>query len=180
MKNKKILAGVIAVILIIAIIVGVILFQNKQNEENAKSTLTDFVELINNKNYEAMYEKVITNMSKEDFITRNKNIYEGIDSENVKVEINELDKQENGYLITYNETMYTSAGEVQFDNEIFVEKNDKEYKMEWNSSFIFPQLGTSQKVRISTIKAKRGDILDRNNKKLATDGKILSVGIVPR
>lgn len=72
------------------------------------------------------------------------------------------------------------AGEVQFDNKATIQKENKEYKLKWSSSFIFPQLGESQKVRISTIKAKRGDILDRNNMKLATDGTILSVGIVPR
>ena len=72
------------------------------------------------------------------------------------------------------------AGEIQFDNHVEIEKEEEQYKLKWSSSFIFPQLADNQKVRISTIKAKRGDILDRNNVKLATDGTILSVGIVPR
>ena len=87
MKNKKVLIGVISVLIILAIIVAIVLI-NKQNEEKIKQTLTDFIGLINEKNYEAMYEKVASmNMSKEDFITRNKNIYEGIDAANLKVEI---------------------------------------------------------------------------------------------
>ena len=180
MKNKKVLIGVISVLVILAIIVAIVLV-NKQNEEKIKQTLTDFIGLINEKNYEAMYEKVASmNMSKEDFITRNKNIYEGIDAANLKVEINNLEKKENDYKIDYHEVMFTSAGEIQFDNTVILEKENQEYKIKWDSSFIFPQLGDNQKVRISTIKAKRGDILDRNNQILATDGTVLSTGIVPR
>ena len=181
MKSKKIIIPIIAIILIISIVVIFINIQNKQKEEKIKSVLTDFIGLINEKKYEEMYEKVeISNeMNKEDFIARNKNIYEGIESQNIKVEITNLEKVENNYKIDYHETMYTGAGEVQFDNNIVVIEKNKEYKIKWSSSFIFPQLGESQKVRISTIKAKRGDILDRNNVKLATEGTILSVGIVP-
>ena len=128
-----------------------------------------------------MYNRIETiNMSKEDFITRNKNIYEGIDSSNIKVEISEIEQKSNEYHLIYLEKMYTAAGEVKFSNNVTIIKNNKDYKLKWSSQFIYPQLGDNQKVRISSIKAKRGDILDRNGQKLATDGTILSVGIVPR
>ena len=75
MKNKKIIFGIIAVVVIILIVVSVIWIQNKQTEEKVKQTLTEFITLINDKNYEEMYNKVASmNMSKEDFIARNKNI----------------------------------------------------------------------------------------------------------
>ena len=180
MKNKKIIIGMIVVIFI-AIVAGIsIVIINKQEQEKAKQTLTEFVEKINEKDYEAMYEKVTsTNMNKEDFITRNKNIYEGIDSSDIKIEIQKIEKQNTNYQINYHEKMFTAAGEVEFDNTVVIEKENGVNKLKWSSSFIFPQLGDNQKVRISTIKAKRGDILDRNDTKLATDGTILSVGIVP-
>ena len=44
---------------------------------------------------------------------------------------------------------------------------------------IFPQLRSTDKVRVSTISAKRGEILDRNGEKLAQNGTISTVGIVP-
>lgn len=172
--------GIIAVILVIVVTIAVVIILNKQKEEKIKQTLISFVEAINERNYDAMYEKVASmNMSKEDFINRNKNIYEGIDSSNIKMEINKIEKQDSEYQIYYHEKMYTAAGEVEFDNKIMAGKENGEYKLKWSSNFIFPQLEDNQKVRISTIKAKRGDILDRNNEKLATDGTILSVGIVP-
>lgn len=180
MKNKKVMIGIIAVILVIVVTIAVVIILNKQKEEKIKQTLTSFVEAINERNYDAMYEKVASmNMNKEDFINRNKNIYEGIDSSNIKMEINKIEKQDSEYQIYYHEKMYTAAGEVEFDNKIMAGKENGEYKLKWSSNFIFPQLEDNQKVRISTIKAKRGDILDRNNEKLATDGTILSVGIVP-
>ena len=175
MKKKKIIFGIVAIIVIILIIVGIILIQNKKEEEKVKQTLTEFISLINEKNYEEMYNKVSNmDMSKEDFITRNKNIYEGIESQNIKVENITLEKQEDKYLVNYHENMFTGAGEVEFDNQVQIEKQEKEYKLKWSSEFIFPQLADNQKVRISTIKAKRGEIIDRNNVKLASNGTILS------
>ena len=76
--------------------------------------------------------------------------------------------------------MYTSAGEIKFNNVAQIEKENKEYKLEWSSQMIFPELGVTDKVRVSTLTAERGKILDRNGNALAQDGKIASVGIVPR
>ena len=180
MKNKKVVIGLVVIILVMVATIAIWFVINKQTEEKVKQILTDFVGEINAKNYDAMYEKVVSmNMSKEDFVNRNKNIYEGIDSSDIKVEINEIEKQEEGYQASYHEKMYTAAGEVEFNNKVMIQKENGEYKLKWSSGFIFPQLGDNQKVRISTIKAKRGDILDRNDEKLATDGTILSAGIVP-
>ena len=180
LKNKKIKLAIILVVLVVIGIGMTVWLIHRQNEEKIKQTLIHFIEEINQKNYEAMYQKVTAiNMSQEDFMAKNKNIYEGIDSSNITVEISKIEKQNEEYQIAYHEKMYTAAGEVEFDNTVIVVKDKGENKLKWSPSFIFPQLGENEKVRISAIKAKRGDILDRNDKKLATDGMILSVGIVP-
>ena len=168
MKNKKVTIGII--IIVLAIMIGIITFilLNKQTEKQANQTLEEYISFINEKNYEAMYEKVASmNMSKEDFIKRNQNIYEGIDSENIKVEIEKIQKENKTYKVSYHEKMVTSAGEVEFDNIATLKKEKKEIKIEWTSNLIFPQLGETDKVRVSTIKAKRGSILDRNGEILA-------------
>ena len=181
MKNKKVLIGVIltVVIIVIAVIATVIFISNKE-QEDVKTFFSDYFNLINDKNYEELYSKVASmNMSKEDFVARNENIYEGIDSSNIRISVNNVEKTDEGYNISYHEKMYTSVGLVEFDNKANVVKEEKELKIKWSSSLIFPQLGESDKVRVSTIKAKRGSILDRNDIPLAKDGKIASVGIVP-
>ena len=180
MKNKKVTIGIIIIVLAIMIGIITLILLNKQAEKQAKQTLEEYISFINEKNYEAMYEKVASmNMSKEDFIKRNKNIYEGIDSSDIKIEITEIKKEAKSYQIYYNEKLFTSAGKVEFSNRADVVKENKEYKIQWSSKLIFPELGENDKVRVSTIKAKRGSILDRNNLPLAQDGKISSVGIVP-
>lgn len=180
MKNKKLICISIIIILVLGIIALIAINNSKKQkaENEVKQVLIDFVNNINDRNFESMYEKVnLSNINKEEFITRNKNIYDGIDSSNIEIKISNIEKKDSDYKIYYHEKMLTSAGEVEFDNTVEI---TQENKIKWSSKFIFPQLKDNEKIRISTIKAKRGDILDRNNNKLATDGKILSAGIVPK
>lgn len=94
--NKKIIYMCVSIILIIGIAWMVIVYVNK-NSSQAKDGLNEYIELLNKKDYEAMYE-MISNESKEkyskdDFILRNKNIYNGIEASNIKVEINNNQKK---------------------------------------------------------------------------------------
>ena len=180
MEKKKVLIGVIVlVIIVVAIILGVVIIQNNEKDK-VKDLVTEYFSLVNDKNYDELYSKVASmNMSKDDFIARNKNIYEGIDCANIEINIKNVEKTDKGYNVTYNQKFFTSAGEVEFENTANVVKEDKELKLKWDSHIIFPQLNDDEKVRVSTIKAKRGSILDRNDIALAEDGNIASVGIVP-
>ena len=180
MEKKKVLIGVIVlVIIVVAIILGVVIIQNNEKDK-VKDLVTEYFSLVNDKNYDELYSKVASmNMSKDDFIARNKNIYEGVDCANIEINIKNVEKANKGYDVTYNEKFFTSAGEVEFENIANVVKENKELKLKWDSHIIFPQLNDNEKVRVSTIKAKRGSILDRNDIALAEDGNIASVGIVP-
>ena len=183
MKNKKVLIVVLVIILILFIIIGGIFFFKNKEEKLAKQTVVDFVNLINEKQYDQMYELLTeqskNNVNKENFVKRNQNIYEGIDATNIKVDIQECKKQDKRYYITYQEKMYTSAGEISFTNTVEVKKENKQDKICWSSNFIFPQLGENDKVRVETINAKRGKITDRYGNALAYDGIVSSIGIVP-
>ena len=81
---------------------------------------SDFISKVNDKNYEEMYNLISESskdeISEENFITRNKNIYEGIDAYDIKVDISELLKKNGVYKIAYKESMSTSAGIIEFDN----------------------------------------------------------------
>ena len=181
MKNKKILIGIIAVIvvLVIGIVITVFVLKNG-DQEKAKNTLIDFFALIEKQDYEGMYQKTIDmNMSKDDFISRNRNIYEGIDAANIKIDVTSVNVEDGKYKIKYHEKMDTSAGSIEFDNVADLKKQDGEFKIYWDDSYIFPSLGADNKVRVSTVKSTRGSILDRNGVDLAKDGKISEVGLVP-
>lgn len=181
MKNKKIIIGIITIVLIIVIaIISFIIIKNNEQKQ-VSNLLIEYFNLINDQNYDAMYEKVASmNLSKDDFLARNKNIYEGIDAKNIKIEIEQIEKNSNNYQVSYDEHMYTAAGEIKFSNTATIVKENNNFKIQWSSKMIFPELEETDKVRISSIKAKRGEILDRNGIKLAMNGQIASVGIVPR
>lgn len=180
--KKKVIISIMIVIILTAVITGVFFYLNYTSEK-PENILNNYVSLINEKNYEAMYDQITEeskqNISREDFIARNKNIYEGIDATDLKLEIKEVTKEGNTARISYTETMSTSAGNITINNTTNLEKQDKTYKIKWSSSQIFPQLRDTDKVRVSTLKSSRGEILDRNGVKLAENGKISSVGIVP-
>lgn len=185
MKNKKIIIIVISIILILAISVGIgitIYFNNKPKNK-PEDVLQTFASYINDKKYEDMYSllssKSKANISEEDFIKRNKNIYEGIEAENFSVDIQSIENENKLAKVTYKNSMDTMSGHVDFTNTVTLELNEeKEYKIDWTSNLIFPKLNTEDKVRVKTIEAKRGSILDRNGEYLATNGVASKIGLV--
>ena len=186
MKNKKIIIIVISIILILAISVGIgitIYFNNKPKNK-PEDVLQTFASYINDKKYEDMYSllssKSKANITEEDFIKRNKNIYEGIEAENFSFDIQSIENENKLAKITYKNSMDTMSGHVDFTNTVTLELNEeKEYKIDWTSNLIFPKLNTEDKVRVKTIEAKRGSILDRNGEYLATNGVASQIGLVP-
>ena len=182
MKNKRVLIGIIVVVLIIiAIIAGIIIIN--MPKEKPEEILNSYFSAINDKKYEEMYNYLTSsskeNINQEDFVKRNQNIYEGIDSSNIKINVKEVINEDGKKKVTYNEEMVTVAGNINFSNEAYLVKEDKEYKIEWTSKLIFPELENDYKVRVETLSGKRGSILDRNGNELAYDGGISQVGIVP-
>ena len=183
MKDKKIIIGTIVIIVVIIAILLTAIFIKNKDTEKPEDVLSAYVALINEQKYDEMYSKISeeskTKISQEDFTKRNKNIYEGIDAYDIKITVSETKKENGIYKIAYDESMSTAAGTINFTNTAKIVKENKEYKIDWSSSMIFPQLRNNDKVRISSIESKRGEILDRNDNKLAANGTILTVGIVP-
>ena len=182
MKNKKIaIIVLVLIVIIVAIIACVVIFN--MPKEKPEDVLNSYISMINDKNYEGLYSMISTeskqNISQEDFLTRNENIYEGIDAVNINIEIQEVTNNSNETAIKYKESMDTSAGKIEFTNTATLVKEDKEYKLDWSSAMIFPELRDTDRVRVSTIESERGEILDRNGNKLAENGTVSSIGIVP-
>ena len=166
MKKKVVIISVIAVA-VIALITVAILVLNKE-KQNPEEILKTYFAYIEKQNYEEMYNMVHSNADKEEFLKRNKNIYEGIHAKKIKIEITSTQNEKNKVIITYLTKMNTSAGDVEFENTAKLSKDDsKKYKIEWSSNLIFPELNNDYKVRVSNTEGKRGSILDRNGNILA-------------
>jgi len=131
--------------------------------------------------YELIDDSIKTEYTQDIFVSRNKNIYNGIEAKNIKIDNIQKIKEENGAVVlTYNMSMDTLAGNLSFQEEVSLKENEeKEYKIKWSSRMIYPGLDDTEKVKISTTKPKRGSIYDRNNVLLAGEGTVSSVGLVP-
>ena len=175
----------IAVIGIAAVISVVCVAGMLATKENAWRTpeelLVEYMDHIPKQEYEEMYAmlhiEASGNVSQEDFVTRNSAIYEGIEVQNIAVQIIAYDEEQ--MTVTYQTSFDTVAGTISFENEALFLKDEEGYKLVWDDSMIFPNLTSTDKVRVSTTQAERGEILDRNGRVLAGKGTASSVGIVP-
>ena len=186
MKKKTIILIIVAIVVIATIIGSVATFVLTRKVNKPENVWQQYVAYINEQNYDEMYNMITEDsqaqISKDDFVTRNKNIYDGIDMTDMQIQITSVEKENNNTSkISYNQTMDTDAGNVEFENTVRLTKDrEKGYLVNWSSSLIFPTLGSNDKVRIKTISAERGSIIDKNGQLLAGSGSVSSVGIVPK
>ena len=183
--RSRLLWIAIAVIGTAAVTAAVCVAGMLKTEENAWMTpeelLVKYMGHIPKQEYEEMYAmmhiEASGNVSQEDFAARNSAIYEGIEVRNMAVEILAYDEEQ--MTVTYQASFDTVAGNISFENEALFLEDEEGYRLVWDDSMIFPNLTSSDKVRISDTQAERGAILDRNGRVLAGKGTASSVGIVP-
>ena len=180
----------IPVIIVLAVLlctgIGLFAWWMLRNRPAPEDTVRNYFSLLSEKKYDEMYallsESSKDSISEEDFISRNQNIYEGIEASDIQITLPEEDSGSSKATetVTYSTSMDTSAGAVSFDNQMTLEKNSGgEYRVNWDSTLIFPSLQDDYKVRVETQTAKRGSIYDRNGTALASQGTVSEVGLVP-
>ena len=129
---KKFLIVLLCILIIAGIAIGIIVYRTNQTEPSI--ALKDYFEKLSNGEYEAMYDYVITDTSKEDFVTRIKNIYEGIEAKNISTTVltnTEDEDNSNIVNVTYNNSLDTIAGNMSFMNTVKLQKQDEGYKILW-------------------------------------------------
>ena len=195
LKNKKkrrppkrrrwLIPLIIFLVLILCSGIGFLVWHYLRSRPIPEDTVRNYFSLLNDGDYEGMYalltESSKDSVSEEDFISRNQNIYEGIEASNIKVSFpSEESSSKDTETVTYSTSMDTCAGSVSFDNQAVLEKDsDGAYRISWDSTLIFPSLQDDYKVRVETETAERGSIYDRNGTALATQGTVSEVGLVP-
>lgn len=182
-RRKNIIWWVmIALIVTIVFVMGIIkVLDRKKQWETPEEILLKYMNCISEKRYGDMYsmlsDKTLGDISQENFINRNSAIYEGMEVQNLTVTI--ISYNEEKCMVQYQTSFDTVAGNISFDNEAFFLKEEDGYKLIWDDSLIYPELSSTDKIKVSTTQAKRGEILDRNGRILAGKGTASSVGIVP-
>lgn len=181
---KKVIIFFIIVLILIAGGVSAYFVYNSMQANNPEKVLKEYFSYVQKGEYENMYNLLDKNSKEkinlEDFTARNKNIYEGIDLAKVDIEISKKEEISNSSIkIYYDETLEISTGDKIISNNTILNKEDKEYKISWDSTMIFPTLKDDYKIRVSKNSSVRGAILDRNGAYLALQGDVSSIGIVP-
>ncbi len=195
LKNKKkrrppkrrrcLIPLIVFLVLILCSGIGFLVWHYLRSRPIPEDTVRNYFSLLNDGDYEGMYslltESSKDSVSEEDFISRNQNIYEGIEASNIKVSFpSEESSSKDTETVTYSTSMDICAGSVSFDNQAVLEKDsDGAYRISWDSTLIFPSLQDDYKVRVETETAERGSIYDRNGTALATQGTVSEVGLVP-
>lgn len=152
-----------------------------------EKTIQQFVDRLENGDYKKAMSltqidsKTKNALSEKEALEKYQNIYGSV---NVKgLEISDLDiakKENNTYSFSYKAKMNTSLGELKnLSYHGTLSKDNGTFKINWQPDLIFPQMEGTDKVSLTSEDAKRGDILDRNGKPLATTGKLKQLGVVP-
>lgn len=171
--KTKVIIIVISIIVLLALIGGGVywyIFILNADQNTPEDVFTQYVSYINEQNYEEMYnllsDSTKERVEKQTYLDRNKNIYEGIDAENVTISNLSYDKSTK--VLSYNMSLNTSAGKISFSNTAsFDRQDDNKYYLNWYSNLIFPELKDDYKVRVSTTQGTRGKILARDGTVLA-------------
>lgn len=189
MKKRRWLVSLAALLVLAAAGGGIAWTLAGRGNRTAAETLEAYTEALNQREYGTMYrlldEESRRETDEETFTERNGKIYEGIEAENIMVEIlsEGNENRTSGRTtqsVTYQMTMDTLAGEVSFRQTAVFHKDGREdYLLSWNDGLIFPNLQEEDKVRVETLNAQRGSIYDRNGILLAGQGVVSSVGLVP-
>ncbi|MGS2777483.1 penicillin-binding transpeptidase domain-containing protein [Robertmurraya sp. GLU-23] len=163
-------------------------------EPQPEDRFVTYVKLWNDQKFEDMYSYLSAeakdSIKEDEFVERYKKIYNDLGITNLKVsyekptEEKERDKKVTEASLPFTVSMDSVAGEISFEQDARLTKEEREdntnWYLNWDTTYIFPDLKDGDKVGINTTTPKRGDILDRNGLELATTGTALEMGVVPK
>jgi len=198
-RKVKILGLLIIFVLVASGYTFMIYGQNRTAKEKVDETERGYSEIIktykkhlNQKNF-SEWVKLLSDdsisryeISHEEVLARYQTIFSGlgvtnlcIEDEKFVKENNEEDDYEQG-VFTYNLLIDTQHGSFKVKKYTAIIKQvEDEYQVEWTPELIFPGMNIHDKVRVEQDFANRGEIYDRNGKKLAENYAYQQLGINP-
>jgi penicillin-binding protein 3 len=162
-------------------------------EPTPQDRLDAYIKLWNEQKFDKMYDYLTEGskevISKEDFTNRYQKIYDDLQITDLKMtfdkpgEEEELAKDEDTVSYDFSASMNSIAGEIKFTHSAKMKKEERDKKnnwyVDWNTTYIFPQLKDGDKIGISNTTPTRGQIFDRAGNGLAVNGQVYEVGVVP-
>ncbi len=200
--DKKLL-GIFAFIVLIILLAGC--QEEPEEETTPDETKTDemaqaevraqeYIELWNNQEFSKMYGAFLNQGSKDvygsqNFVAWQEDIYEQLGVSDVNVtyvppeEEQEVAKDMPVDFDIHVE-METMAGPIEFDQTLTLmyetHQEMEDWFVEWNPTYILPKLEMGDEVEVRMTEAKRGELVDRNDKPIAVNSEAMMVGVVPQ
>jgi penicillin-binding protein 3 len=156
-----------------------------------EDALQKYVASWQKQDFENMYEMLDSEskkkITKKDFVKRYKDIYGGIEAKDLAVKMKSSkenkEKESEKASLSYSVKMDTLAGPIEYTHKMNMKleenKDSERWKVQWNTSHIFPEMEEGDRISASTLSPKRGAILDRDGNPLAFNGTAYEVTIVP-
>lgn len=171
----------------------VVLSACSKKEDTPVDRLSAYVDLWTDAKFTKMFDDYVKESSKqafgkEEFVERTEKLYEDLGITDVEVLFNkpeeEIDyKKDEDIEFPIQIKMETIAGPIEFGKNIILayeEQGEVEnWFIEWDPSFTLPDLTKQDKVGVTTLKSKRGEIYDRDGLAVAINGSGAEIGIVP-
>lgn len=160
-------------------------------EVDPEQRLSQYIEYWNKEEFAKMYgmlsKEAKESVSEEDFVSRYEKVYTDLGIANLDISHKKSEKEQDtdqqSLQLPFSAKMDSLAGEIAFEHQATLvkeERDDEEnWYIEWDTTYIFPELGPNDEITYNTVKAKRGEIVDRSGDPLAFNGTILEIGIVP-
>lgn len=172
------------------LLISIVLITGCNKEPKPEERFTAYVQDWNKQNFDKMYdylsEEAQKKVSKEDFADRYKKIYNDLQIKNLKVDFKapeEVEEKDGVVKFPFHVKMDSLAGEIAFDHTAVLKKEErddaKNWFVNWDTTFIFPDMEEGDKISLPSTPAKRGDIVDKNGAGLAVTGKVTEIGIIP-
>lgn len=180
-KKVVLMTGMGILLLVVFLFIGWLLFRIVSPPKKPLDIAKLYTKALKEGDYETVYTYLSSQAKarypKEEFLSRNKNIYEGMEAKNMEFSFHTIENQKKRVVIHMK--MDTIGGKTEFDVDADFIKEHGDWKIQWNDSYIYPTLRKEDKVVVKTLKSKRGTIYDRNGNMLAGQGNITVIGIVP-
>lgn len=153
-----------------------------------------FVSDWNEQKYEKLYDmftsEAKSTFSAEESVLRNEKLYNDLNVTDLKVTFSpikddDLDAaMDKGVAkIPFRVEMNTIGGPIQFNYKATLklegEGENRNWFVDWDPGFIFPDLKNGGEIKYTTTEPKRGEILDRNQMPLALNDDIYEVSVIP-
>lgn len=130
--------------------------------------------------YQLLSSKSQSSINQEDFVNRYSNIFSAIRLQSLEIAAQEIIIEDDEAYLPFKAEFHTNTvGTFEYEYTLPLVLEDKQWKIAWSPSLIFPLMDEGDKVRIAQHSAKRGSITDRDGNPLAVDGPAYTVGAKP-